>query len=257
MSCACRRAHTYWNGWIGAIRSCKGTSKSATGRFTSHSGTPSRRPTSAAVMVKSVNAMISGCCRRKGACFRRPRALRSTSFAASLTPKFDRSNQIRSHRNRDALARGKIPCEAKAREANQHHCPGRGLSISLSRCSHTVRLESSPGEECWLRAPPHIGQELCQDYVVDLFFATITLHSNHGNRGSTHFVSRKTGLAIKTVLGSGRTNVPGTSRFPSSLSRGLAAFRDPRYLTVGGKADFHCLQRPRPTRHQGVHGSLE
>ena len=23
------------------------------------------------------------------------------------------------------------------------------------------------------------------------------------------------------------------------------------------KADFHCLQRPRPTRHQGVHGSLE
>lgn len=44
------------------------------------------------------------------------------------------------------------------------------------------------------------GNELCRDCVVDLFLATLTLHSNHGNSGSTHFVSRKTGLAIKTVL---------------------------------------------------------
>jgi hypothetical protein len=45
-------------------------------------------------------------------------------FCGALDPKFARSNHIRSHRNRDALARGKIPCEAKAREADQHHCPG-------------------------------------------------------------------------------------------------------------------------------------
>jgi hypothetical protein len=32
-------------------------------------------------------------------------------------------------------------------------------------------LESSPGQECWLCGPPHIGQELCRDYVVDLFDA--------------------------------------------------------------------------------------
>jgi hypothetical protein len=31
-------------------------------------------------------------------------------------------------------------------------------------------------------------------------FSTLTLHSNHGNMGSTHFVSRKIRIAIKTVL---------------------------------------------------------
>ena len=45
-------------------------------------------------------------------------------------------------------------------------------------------------------------------------------------------------LARQPETCSGRTNVPGTSRFPSSLSRGLAAFRGPRYLTVGGKPIF-------------------
>jgi hypothetical protein len=37
------------------------------------------------------------------------------------------SNYIRSHRNRDVLARGAIPCEAEPGEPDQHHCPGRGL----------------------------------------------------------------------------------------------------------------------------------
>jgi hypothetical protein len=134
------------------------------------SGTPSTRPASAAVMVKSVNAMISVCCRRRGACFRRPRALRSTSFAASLTPKFARSNQIRSHRKRDALARGKIPCEAKARESNQIIVQVEGsrsrYQDALTRSAWNPALE----EECWWRAPPHIGQQLGEDYVVDLIF---------------------------------------------------------------------------------------
>ena len=38
-------------------------------------------------------------------------------FCGALDPKFARSNQIRSHRDRDALARGTIPCEADAGKA--------------------------------------------------------------------------------------------------------------------------------------------
>ena len=48
-------------------------------------------------------------------------------FCGALDPKFARSNYIRSHRNRDVLARGAIPCEAEPGEPDQHHCPGRGL----------------------------------------------------------------------------------------------------------------------------------
>jgi hypothetical protein len=71
--------------------------------------------------------MISVYRRRRRAYSRRPRALRSTSFAAGLTPKFARSNQIRSHRDRDTLARGAIAREGKPGEAEKHHRPGRGL----------------------------------------------------------------------------------------------------------------------------------
>ena len=52
----------------------------------------------------------------------------------------------------------------------------------------------------WSAALHILVKNSARDYVVDLFLATLTLHSNHGNRGSPHFVSRKTELAIKTVL---------------------------------------------------------
>jgi hypothetical protein len=61
-------------------------------------------------------------------------------------------------------------------------------------------LESSPGEQRWLCGPPHIGQELCRDYVLDLFDASWNLHLNYGNGNFWHFVSRKIRIAIKTVL---------------------------------------------------------
>jgi hypothetical protein len=85
-----------------------------------------------------------------------------------LDPKI-RQIQPDSHRKRDALARGKIPCEAKAREANQIIVQVEG---SRSRYQDVLTLSAwNPAleEECW-RAPPHIGQELCEDYVVDLIF---------------------------------------------------------------------------------------